>query len=135
MTALTAAQQTQQRNRGSDGRYREARHIDPGSILEVDPSGATPHRTPNGLLVWRLPDGRWHRDSGPAVIWDNGTVEYRQFGAIHRDDGPAVTSPDGFEAWYSEGKKHRQNGPAVTYADGRTEHWLYGYRVEPGELY
>ena len=53
---------------------------------------------PNGHEVWRLPDG-----------------------TFHREDGPAITYPDGEMFWYINGKIHREDGPAVIWSNG--EYW------------
>lgn len=41
--------------------------------------------------VWRLPDGRRHREFGPAVESKNRKLQ----------------------AWYQNGQRHREDGPAV----------------------
>ena len=45
-------------------------------------------------------------------------------GKLHREDGPAVEYTDGTKCWCRNGKRHREDGPAVEYANGYKE-WLY----------
>jgi hypothetical protein len=59
-----------------------------------------------GDKIWRLPCGRFHREDGPAVEYDDGT-----------------------KFWYLNDKLHRTDGPAIEYADGASEWWLYGERL------
>lgn len=40
--------------------------------------------------TWKLPDGRLHREDGPAVIYETGEWEYYQHHQPHRIDGPAL---------------------------------------------
>lgn len=64
--------------------------------------------------VYRYKD-KFHREDGPAIIYDDGTYEYYVNGILHRDDGPAVFDNYIFpkEKWYFNGKLHRLNGPAI----------------------
>lgn len=38
----------------------------------------------------RVKQELWHNTNGPARIFSNGDLEYRQYGYLHRLDGPAV---------------------------------------------
>lgn len=58
------------------------------------------------LSIWRLPDGK-----------------------LHREDGPAYTSIYGEKEWWVNGKKHRLDGPAIEYIFGYTEWWINGYEI------
>jgi hypothetical protein len=49
-------------------------------------------------------DGRVHREGGPAIIYLNGVLEWRQHGRLHRKDGPALIYPDGQKYWYRNGQ-------------------------------
>ena len=51
-------------------------------------------------------------DSDGTKIWKNPQ------GQFHNEDGPAVIYSDGYEAWYINGKPHREDGPAIIYANG-----------------
>jgi hypothetical protein len=109
-------------------------------------------------MIWGDEKGRYHREDGPAVIFDNGDQEWYlhglqhrtggpaiekanghkewgQFGYLHRDDGPAIEYPNGeYKVWYKKGKKHRKDGPAIEYADGRCEWWYNGELVPVKDL-
>ena len=85
-------------------------------------------------------EGRFHCDSGPAVVFPDGRKKWYQNGLLHNDNGPAVVCPDGTKAWYQNGKLHalvyldgtkrwfqhgqlhNDNGPAVVFPDG-TKLW------------
>jgi hypothetical protein len=58
-----------------------------------------------GIIRWNLPNGRLHREDGPAVEWPDGSKEWYLDGKRHREDGPAVESSDGVNEWYIRGKK------------------------------
>ena len=44
-----------------------------------------------------------HRRDGPAVIYEDGDVEYWQNGRMHRLDGPAIEWSDGSKEWIING--------------------------------
>lgn len=44
-----------------------------------------------------------HRINGPAIEWDDGSIEYVVNGETHRLDGPAIIDADGFIAWCING--------------------------------
>jgi hypothetical protein len=76
-------------------------------------------------LTWRLPNGRFHREDGPAIEWNNGDKEWWLDGFLHREDGPAIERPNGYESWHLNGKLHREDGlPAIIYPDGTKEWYL-----------
>lgn len=70
--------------------------------------------------------GDTHKNNSPAVIHQNGTIEWWIDGKLHREDGPAVTEPDGYEAWCINGQYHRENNPAIIWSDGTQEWWVNG---------
>lgn len=106
----------------SDLKHREYFSLLSGNVgLKTEKDGKT-YR--NGLLhsfddnpAWSCEDmkiwyhkGKRHRDSGPAIIYANGTEEWWKHGKPHRDhDLPAVKTTDGLLAWYQDGKCHRDN--------------------------
>ena len=47
-------------------------------------------------------------------------------GVFHREDGPARIFNNGNKIWYKNGVKHREDGPAVIYWDDCEEYWLEG---------
>jgi hypothetical protein len=53
-----------------------------------------------GTKIYRNKDGEYHRDEGPAVIYENGSKFWYQNGKRHRDEGPAIIFPDGMELYY-----------------------------------
>lgn len=69
-----------------------------GSVKINDGRGTTWVQTNHGS-----PSIRYHRENGPAVIWNNGS-----------------------EYWYREGKIHREDGPAIKHSDGTVEYALNG---------
>jgi hypothetical protein len=84
----------------------------------------------SGTQRWRFPDGRHHREGGPAIIHQDGSTEWYQNGKIHREDGPAVEWADGTKKWFLNGKLHREDGPAIEWADGDVEWYLEGVRIK-----
>ena len=55
-------------------------------------------------IVYEL-DGRPHRENGPAIIWNNGILEWWIHGMTSRLDGPAVVWPySGIRDYYIGGK-------------------------------
>jgi len=70
--------------------------------------------------------GQFHRDDGPAIIYNDGEKHWYQNGVIHRDDGPALIFANGEKLWYKNGKLHRDNGPAVEHPNGFKEWYFDG---------
>ena len=77
----------------------------------------------NGIEIWRLPNGTYHREDGPAVIRPNGNNEWWVNGKRHRTDGPAIIRSDGYQEWWINGKLHRTDGPSIICSDG-TQNWF-----------
>ena len=48
---------------------------------------------------------RLHRTEGPAVIHDNGSIEYWNQGQLHRVDGPAIQTTQGKKVYYLFGRR------------------------------
>lgn len=46
-----------------------------------------------------------HRTDGPAVIYNNGCVEYWNFGQLHNISGPAIKTPIGTKVYYLFGRR------------------------------
>jgi hypothetical protein len=85
----------------------------------------------NGLYVERdmqiyYKNNKFHREDGPAVIFNNGRQEWWIEGKRHRINEPAVISADGRQEWYFEGKLHRIDGPARLWVNGNHEWWKEG---------
>jgi hypothetical protein len=53
----------------------------------------------NGIEIWILPNGEYHRELGPAIIHPNGTKEWYQDGLRHNPKGPAVIKGIREEFW------------------------------------
>ena len=73
---------------------------------------ASPTILDNGTVEWRLPNGRLHREDGPAVKRVSGYEAWFYDGQFHRDGGPALTADDGFQAWFKHGKYQMTHGYA-----------------------
>ena len=54
---------------------------------------------PTGTKRWYL-DGKFHREDGPAIIYEDGVKQWYLHGNLHREDGPAVEYPDGRKYWF-----------------------------------
>jgi hypothetical protein len=54
----------------------------------------------NGNKSWELPNGKFHREDGPAVEYSNGSKQWWLNGLRHRENGPAVEWGDGDKVWY-----------------------------------
>ena len=58
---------------------------------------------------WVLPDGKQHRDFGPAFSDNQGSNFLYQYGKLHREDGPAVHFDDDvnglFQQYWIDGKE------------------------------
>jgi hypothetical protein len=65
------------------------------SILEISSIGTKRYRAANGL---------YHREDGPAIIFDNGDLIWYQHGRCHREDGPAIEHSNGAKWWLLHGK-------------------------------
>ena len=79
-----------------------------------------------GTKQWRLPNGHYHREDGPAVEYKNGGEYWYLNNKLHREDGPAVEYRNGNKEWYLNGKLHRENGPACIHKNGDNQWWLNG---------
>lgn len=86
-----------------------------------------------GREVWSLPDGRLHREDGPAVVFPDGSSVWYQFNLHHREDGPAVQFHNGRCEWWVRGRLHRIVGPARIFPDGTKEWWIDGKEVTEEE--
>ena len=91
---------------------------------------ATHTTNSQGTIEWRLPNGLFHREDGPAYEGVSGTKEWWVNGQLHRLDGPAIEWADGTKAWYINGQRHRTDGPAYEGVDGRKEWYLNGEWID-----
>jgi hypothetical protein len=71
-----------------------------------------------GIIWWKLPDGIFHREDGPAIEYPDGHRAWYLNGKHHREDGPALIQSNGKMWWYQNGKMHRDDGPVIVHPDG-----------------
>jgi len=81
-----------------------------------------------GDREWRLSNGLFHREDGPAIEYVNGTKQWWVNGNLHREDGPAIEGADGTKEWFLNGQRHREDGPAIEYANGYDSWYLNNTR-------
>ena len=60
---------------------------------------------------------------------EDGTINYlHKNGQYHRENGPAIIRNYGTvcetKSWWINGKRHREDGPALVYSGGEIEYWL-----------
>lgn len=79
---------------------------------------------------YRTIDGKkyYHKEDGPAVIWNSGDTEYMIKNVYHRLDGPAVNYKN-LKIWYVNGIRHRTDGPAYI-ADDDKRYYYKGKVVD-----
>ncbi len=73
-------------------------------------------------------DGILHKDDGPAIVWADGTFDWRQNGKPFRADGKPTTESPKYRKWYhhEDGAIGRVGGPAFETVTGYREYWLNG---------
>jgi hypothetical protein len=69
----------------------------------VQPTKTILHYAHGELTLWKLPNGDYHREDGPAVIYPDGTKYWYFNDKYHRLDGPAIELPDGEKRWFIHG--------------------------------
>jgi hypothetical protein len=79
-----------------------------------------------GTKKWILPNGKWHREDGPAIEYSDDDKFWYINGKRHREDGPAIEYLNGYKCWYINGKRHRENGPAVEWSNGDKSWYING---------
>jgi hypothetical protein len=85
------------------------------------------HVMEDGTIIYRSPDGRRHREDGPAVIHPDGQMEWFINGLRENRNGPAFVSED-MIAYFQGGHLHNDDGPAVFYSNGVVEFWQHGVK-------
>jgi len=94
-----------------------------------------------GTKNWKLPNGDYHRENGPAVVYLDGDKEWFVKGERHREDGPAIDYPQyGHKEWWIWGERHREDGPAMEFVKApgdesintHKEWWIGGERHRKG---
>jgi hypothetical protein len=63
-----------------------------------------PSRLEADCQVWCNEAGDYHREDGPAIIWNNGSREWYFNGHRHRIDGPALEYSNGTNYYFIDGK-------------------------------
>jgi hypothetical protein len=58
----------------------------------------------DGLYECWTVNGVFHRNDGPARIWQGVYKEWHQHGKLHREDGPAVEYANGEKQWRINGQ-------------------------------
>lgn len=86
---------------------------------------------------WWYVDGKQHRLDGPAVEFVTGELEWWVNGVQHREDGPAMITKEK-EEWLFNGLSHRYDGPALIYSSNQSvwddDQWaIHGTVVDEGE--
>ena len=81
-----------------------------------------------GTKMWRLPNGSFHREDGPAIEDTQGYKAWWINGELHREDGPAVEWGSESKEWWLNGELHREDGPAID--NGDDYKWWYLNNVE-----
>jgi hypothetical protein len=56
-----------------------------------------------GYEEWKLPNGKFHREDGPAYEDSDGNKSWWINGNLHNKDGPAVECSNGSKHWYLNG--------------------------------
>ena len=64
-------------------------------------------------IAFKNINGQYHRENGPAIIFENGDAYWFINGKLHREDGPAIENSNGSKEWFVNGKLHREDGPAI----------------------
>ena len=54
----------------------------------------------SGDKLWKLPNGKLHRENGPAVLDIKGGKSWHLNGKLHRGDGSAIEYSDGRKLWF-----------------------------------
>ena len=62
----------------------------------------------DGYKRWLLPNGKRHREDGPAVEYTDGTKFWCRNGKLHREDGPAVEYANGYKEWWLNDKQYTE---------------------------
>ena len=79
-----------------------------------------------GTKLWRLPNGNFHKEDGPAYEDNQGYKAWWINNERHREDGPAIESLYGRKEWWLNDLRHREDGPAVECTDGCKYWYLNG---------
>ena len=80
-----------------------------------------------GSRVYRLPNGRKHREDGPAVLTYDGVEFWFLNGKLHRKGNPAIIAPyNGNREWWLRYKRHRKKLSSYENNYAHKEWWING---------
>ena len=77
-----------------------------GTVFSVKDlgNGREEWSTEGGFLMF-LKDGKYHREDGPAIIFEDGTRCWALNGLYHRVGGPAIETAEGYCDWFLNGRE------------------------------
>ena len=101
--------------------------------MSTNASAVTAVTNSRGDVEYRNEQGQLHREDGPAVVFNGGSVAYWRNGKLHREGAPAIVTGSS-EAWYHNGKRHREDGPAYIERDREGEVVLEEFFIDDKEL-
>ena len=79
-------------------------------------------------------DGDLEKDfPNNPTVYPDGTKVYFRNEVYHREDGPAIIYNNDCKLWYKNGKLHREDGPAIEWLNNQKYYYLEG--VEYNETY
>jgi hypothetical protein len=56
--------------------------------------------------IHHVKDGKYHNETGPAIIWQDGSKFWYINGLAHREDGPSTEYINGGKDWCYKGKNY-----------------------------
>ena len=74
---------------------------------------------------------------GIKIVDEKGTVRWYKDAdctILHKEDGPAVVYADGTKEWRQHGQVHRVDGPAIEWRNGSVEWWLNDTKLTEAEF-
>jgi hypothetical protein len=84
----------------------------------------------NKLKIRWYKNGKYHREDGPAIEYENGVKYWFINDFLHREDGPAIEYSNGTKKWFKNGERHREDGPAIEWFNGDKEWWINGRKLK-----
>ena len=69
-----------------------------------------------------------------VLVFNNRTIWHNLEGNIHRETDPAIEWNDGTKFWYKNGQLHRPDGPAIERPNGDKEYWIEGFSMSKKEF-
>ena len=62
--------------------------------------------------------------TGVCKVTNSGCIFHFKNGKYHNESGPAIICKGGTKCWYIDGFEHREDGPSTEYASGGKD-WFY----------